>query len=99
MAIKCKEEIYLLKQFIDAFDDILRSDKSSLKKNVLCQNFYRRPTTFRCFFKLYSKKAIVEVISEKYESYKKRIEDSKANDKEVLEIGAETTQEEFDKNM
>ena len=54
--------------------------------------------TFKCFFKLSSKKVTIEVISDKDESYEQKLDDLRAKGQEVIVIDNNSTKEEFDNN-
>ena len=54
------------------------------------------PTTFRCFFKLFSKKVTINVISDKDVNFKQKIDALKNEGHKVIVFDNNSTQEEFD---
>ena len=73
--VKCQEEDCDLKRFINKVDDTLKSQcLGNKKKKLFARVCVKVPTTFRCFFKLFSKKVTINVISDKDENFKQKID-------------------------
>lgn len=100
VATKCKEENCDLKKVLDVTDKILNYTSSDNRKKIsfakLC---IEDQIMFKCFFKLFSKNINTEVISDKDESFREKLDDLRSTGQEVTVIDNISSQEEFDNNL